>query len=149
MVLVEGEFPDTFAGREVPAWPETPDADEDEEAAGPEPVDTGAPLEPAPSSLLLVGSAKMFDDAVLGGAQNALLMLNSVDYLAGNRDLLTIRSKQLTQRTIRPVPAGEKVVWQIVTVALVPALFVILGVTRLARRRAEAARYRREIQARA
>ncbi|MBD3219602.1 hypothetical protein GF314_00045, partial [bacterium] len=23
MVLVEGEFPDTFAGREVPAWPET------------------------------------------------------------------------------------------------------------------------------
>jgi ABC-2 type transport system permease protein len=146
MVLVKGEFPDTFSGRDVPAWPETPDDDgaEDEEAA-----DSGSPLEPAPSSLLLVGSAKMFDDAVLGGAQNALLMLNSVDYLAGNRDLLAIRSKQLTQRTIRPVPASEKIVWQIVTVALVPALFVILGVTRLARRRAEAARYRREIQARA
>lgn len=149
MVLVEGEFPDSFAGQEVPAWPEAAPAGDEEEASGPEPMDTGDPLMPAPASLLLVGSAKMFDDAVLGGAQNALLMLNAVDYLAGNSDLLTIRSKQLTARTIRPVPAGEKIVWQIVTVAMVPALFVILGVMRLARRRAEAARYRREIQARA
>ena len=129
MVLVEGLFPDTFGGGEAPAWPEDPAAaasEDDADAMGPEPADTGTPLQPAPARLVLIGSAKMYDDAVLGGAQNALLLLNAVDYLAGNESLLSIRSKQLTQRTIRPVQAGEKIVWQIATVALIPALFVVI-----------------------
>ena len=150
MVLAEGEFPDVFAAAAPPAWPQDPTAvaDDGDDAAGPEPVDSLTPLRPAPASLVLVGSAKMFDDAVLQGAQNALLLLNAVDFVAGSRDLLAIRSKQLTQRTIRPVQAGEKIVWQFVVLALVPALFVVLGITRLARRRAETARYRRELRAR-
>lgn len=146
-VLVTGEFPDAFADRgEVPAWPAGAEAAAEEEAAGPVAIAT---LQPEPSSLLLVGSAKMFDDAVLQGAQNALLLLNAVDFLAGSEELLSIRSRQLTQRTIRPVPASEKVFWQIMVVALVPLLYVVYGVVRLARRRAEATRYRRELRARA
>lgn len=144
-VLVSGEFPDTFAGQEAPAWPQQSDLD-DEALEAPVGPQTATPLRPDPSRLLLVGSAKMFDDMVLQGAQNALLLLNAVDYLAGSEDLLSIRSKQLTQRTIRPVTAGERFFWQVVVIALVPIVFIIVGVARAARRRGEAARYRRELQ---
>ncbi|HOX25441.1 MAG TPA: GldG family protein [Candidatus Krumholzibacteria bacterium] len=142
-VLVSGEFPDTFGGKEPPAWISSGEA---EAEAGAAPAATPAPLHPAPSRLLVVGCAKMFDDMVLQGAQNALLMLNAVDYLAGSEDLLTIRSKQLTERTIRPVAAGEKVAWQVFVLALMPAVFIIVGIVRSAQRRGGAARYRRELR---
>ena len=146
-VLVNGEFPDTFAGKEPPAWPAAAGGEAaDAAAAGPTPI---APLYPEASRLLVVGCAKMFDDMVLQGGQNALLLLNAVDFLAGSEDLLTIRSKQLTERTIRPVQAGEKILWQVVVIALVPILFIVVGVVRSAQRRGEAARYRRELRGRA
>jgi len=141
-VLATGEFPDTFQGGEPPPWPATAPPDADEAPAGPGRV---APLQPATSQLLLIGCAKMFDDMVLQGAQNALLLLNAVDYLTGSEDLLTIRSKQLTQRTIRPVTAGERIAWQFIAIALMPIVFIIVGVVRTAKRRGESARYRREL----
>jgi len=141
-VLAQGEFPDTFADGEVPLWPEVADpaaANEDplsQVQAVPEPVD------PVPGSLLLIGNAKMFDDNILGAGQNPLLLLNAVDFLAGSRDLLDIRSKTLTQRVIKPVDAKEKMVWRIVGVLLVPAILAVFGIMRAGMRRKEAARYR-------
>jgi ABC-type uncharacterized transport system involved in gliding motility auxiliary subunit len=148
MVLAEGEFPDTFSETGPPAWPADAaagDEENPEEPAGPAAV---TPLAPAATRLLLVGCAKMFDDNVLQGAQNALLLLNAVDYLAGSEELLTIRSKQLTARTIRPVSTGEKLLWQVVVVALMPVLFIIFGIMRMTRRRADAQRYRRSLEGR-
>jgi hypothetical protein len=142
-VLVEGEFPDTFAGRPVPAWP---DAVADTSATpleqGPEPQ----PLDPAPARLLVIGSAKMFDDNIIAASQNALLLLNAVDYLAGNRDLLSIRAKTLTQRVIRPVSPREKVLWRLVVVLLVPVILATYGVLRAGARRREATRYRMSVR---
>ena len=147
MVLVEGQFPDTYADLDaLPDWPQSGEAADEAPAQGPE---AATLLEPAAGRLILVGSAKMFDDAVLQGAQNALLLRNAVDFLAGSEDLLTIRSKQLTARTLRPIEAGEKLMWRLFVVVLVPVLFIILGVTRLARRRSESARYRRQLKAQA
>ena len=142
-VLVEGEFPDTFADRAVPDWP---DAVADTSATplerGPEPL----PLDPAPARLLVVGSAKMFDDNIIAASQNALLLLNAVDYLAGNRDLLSIRAKTLTQRVIRPVSPQEKVLWRLVAVLLVPVVLATYGVLRAGARRREATRYRMSVR---
>jgi ABC-2 type transport system permease protein len=142
-VLVEGVFPDAFEGREVPAWPA------DGEAAAETPLETGAepgPLVPAPSRLLVVGSAKMFDDNIIAAPQNALLLLNAVDYLAGNEQLLSIRAKTLTQRVIRPVSDSEKLVWRLVVVLLVPVGLAVFGLVRAAGRRREAARYREAVR---
>ena len=140
-VLVEGIFPDTFEGRQVPAWPSTPppgEAGADTVAAGPE-----APpqITPEPSTLLVIGCAKMFDDNIVAAAQNGLLLLNAVDYLAGSHDLLEIRSKTLTQRVIRPVEAGEKMIWRLFVVLLVPVVLTVFGVMRAGMRRKDAARY--------
>ncbi len=146
-VLVRGAFPDAFAGEEPPAWPDADTAAADGADTDPAGPTAFTPLAPAPAELLVVGCAKMFDDNVMQAAQNALLLLNGVDYLAGSKELLTIRSKQLTQRTIRPVPAGEKVFWQVFVVVLMPAVFVVLGILRTAQRRREARRYQRRLRA--
>jgi hypothetical protein len=105
-MMVEGVFPDSFAGHEVPAWP-TPPAAPGEAPALPPTPDLPAPVVPQPGQLFVIGSAKMFDDNILAAQQNALLLLNAVDYLAGSHELLSIRSKTLTQRAIKPVEANQ------------------------------------------
>ena len=140
-VLVEGTFPDAFAEQGVPAWPQDAAADT---AAGPRPGP--APVEPAPARLLVVGSAKMFDDNIISAPQNALLLLNAVDYLAGSEELLSIRAKTLTQRVIRPVTDTEKLVWRLVVVFLVPVILTAYGLLRAGSRRREAARYRETVR---
>ena len=145
-VEVEGVFPDTFEGHEVPAWPAdaAPDGEQpDPLAAGP---DVPAPVDPQPGSLFLIGGAKLFDDNILAAQQNALLLLNAVDYLAGSHELLEIRSKTLTQRVIKPVEAGTKMAWRLFTVLLVPLVLAVFGFTRAGMRRRDAAAYRARIK---
>jgi len=148
VALVEGVFPDHFEGRETPAWPTAADA---AAAPGDDPLAAGAapaPLDPQPGRLLLVGSAKMFDDSIIAAPQNALLLLNAVDYLVGSEELLQIRAKVLTQRVIQPVAANEKLMWRIVAVFVVPLLLAVYGITRATMRRREAARYRETVRRR-
>ncbi|MBE0565819.1 MAG: GldG family protein [Krumholzibacteria bacterium] len=143
-VLIEGTFPDTFADRVVPAWPaaDAAGAEEPLPALGPEP----GPVDPQPARLLVVGSAKMFDDNIIAAPQNALLLLNAIDYLAGSEELLDIRAKALTQRVIRPVSDREKLAWRIVVVFLVPVILTAYGLLRAAARRREATHYRETVR---
>lgn len=137
-VLVEGTFPDAFQGQPLPPWP----------SAGAEEVptpDSAAPLDPKPAQLVLIGSAKMFDDSVIAAADNAPLLLNSVDALAHGSDLISIRSKANTDRTIRAVSDGEKFMYRILAVALMPVLLAVYGISRAAVRRREAQAYRESL----
>jgi len=138
-VLVEGTFPDTYADAKVPDWPAAADSTRPAPPA-PEPVTA------QPSKLLVIGSAKMFDDNIISAPQNALLMLNAIDYLAGSEQLLSIRAKTLTQRVIRPVSDSEKLFWRLVVVFLVPAVLTAYGLMRAGSRRREAARYRESVR---
>ncbi len=133
-----GRFPDTFGGGEPPAWPDA--APTSPEETGPAPADPVAPLMLEEARLVVVGCAKMFDDMAVGAGHNSLFLLNAVDGLAHGEDLVAIRSKILTQRVIRPVSDGEKVVFRFLTVALIPVLLVIFGLMRANNRRKEAAR---------
>jgi ABC-type uncharacterized transport system involved in gliding motility auxiliary subunit len=87
----------------------------------------------------------MFDDNILAAGQNALLLLNAVDFLAGSKELLDIRSKTLTQRVIKPVDTNQKIVWRFVAVLLIPILIAVFGIVRVGLRRKEATRYRETI----
>ena len=90
----------------------------------------------------------MFDDNILAAHQNALLVLNAVDYLAGSTELLSIRSKTLTQRMIRPTQEGEKLAWRLFVVLLVPLLIAVYGIVRASIRRKNATIYRQELKRR-
>ncbi|MFQ5561587.1 MAG: Gldg family protein, partial [Nitrospinota bacterium] len=80
-VLFEGAFPNLYEGKEIPEWPkpkEETDGDAKQESV-PEKADEKAG---APGKMILVGSGKMFDDNLIGAAQNGMLLINSVDALS-------------------------------------------------------------------
>ncbi|MBA4377898.1 MAG: hypothetical protein C0395_04485 [Gemmatimonas sp.] len=135
-VLLEGSFPDAFAGRPTPAWP----AATTDGAVAPPAVDAVTPLRAGKARVAVVGCAKMFDDMGLQAGQNALLLLNAVDALTHGEDMISIRSKALTQRVIRPVDDGEKLLFRLFAAVLVPAALAAFGLLRAAKRRKEAAR---------
>ena len=134
--LIEGDFPDTFVKTGVPEWSDAGTA-EDEQTP---PADIVTPLAPAPAKLVLTGCAKMFDDMALQAGQNGLFLLNAVDALAYGNDLISIRSKAMTMRSIRPVSDGEKLFFRLFAVVLIPVLLVIYGLIRAGARRKEAVR---------
>ena len=68
-----------------------------------------------------------------------------MDALANGSDLISIRSKALTQRTIKPVGDSQKVIWRLFVVGLMPVALALYGFWRAASRRREAARYRESL----
>ncbi len=137
-VELSGRFPDAFAQTGVPEWPAAPAPGAEDEL--PPPADDVAPLMREPARVVVVGCAKMFDDMAFGAGQNPLFLLNAVDSLVHGQALVSIRSKMLTQRVIRPVSDGEKVLFRLFTIVMIPVALVIFGLTRASRRRKEAAR---------
>lgn len=134
--LVDGQFPAPEGAR--PAWP----AMSDSAAAAEAPVG----LAPAPGQLMLLGGAKLFEDPFVRLGQNAMFLLNSVDAMALGGELIGIRSKLITQRGIKPVEAGQKLLYRIFVVVLLPLLFALFGILRLVMRRKESADYQAGLQ---
>ncbi|MBM4116855.1 hypothetical protein FJ251_03805 [bacterium] len=137
--LVDGQFPAPAGAR--PAWPAAGDS-----AAAAEPP---ASLKAAPSQLVLTGCGKLFEQPFIQAGQNAMLLLNAVDALALEGDLIGIRSKLITERSIKPLAAGQKLAYRIFTVGLVPLLFAFYGILRLVMRRKETAAYQAGLAGRA
>ena len=130
-VLVTGDLPNPFAAGEVPAW----SPGDSTQAA---PVES---FEAKESRLLVVGCAKMFDDSILGAANNATFFLNAVDALSLSEDLIAMRSKAQAQRMIEPVSDERKLFLRFFTIGLVPLALAAFGILRTLRRRQEASMY--------
>jgi ABC-type uncharacterized transport system involved in gliding motility auxiliary subunit len=128
--LLEGIFPAPEGAR--PEWAKIDSLTSDE------PYIQGAP---GSAQLMVLGCAKLFEQPFIGGAQNAMLLLNSVDALALGGELIGIRSRVITHRSLKPVEASGKMIYQIFTVALVPVLIAIFGIFRMILRRKESALY--------
>jgi ABC-type transport system involved in multi-copper enzyme maturation permease subunit/ABC-type uncharacterized transport system involved in gliding motility auxiliary subunit len=138
-VLVRGQFPDVYAGKERPAWPApqsypgmppTPPPQEDIPAAAPT---------PAPGKLLVLGNAQMFHRNFLSGG-NLDFFLNSMDALTLGDDIIKVRSKKQINRTISRPSASARQFWKFVNLGLVNILIAALGIGgALLRRRARVA----------
>jgi ABC-type uncharacterized transport system involved in gliding motility auxiliary subunit len=136
-LLLHGQFPDVYAGKERPAW--TP-ATNGQAPPTPTPEEPPAtPPTPAPGKLLVVGDAQMFHRNFLAGG-NLDFFLNSVDALTLGDDLIHVRSKKQIDRTIsKPSPAVRQL-WKFVTLGFVSLLVAVIGIGgAIARRRARAA----------
>jgi ABC-type uncharacterized transport system involved in gliding motility auxiliary subunit len=136
-LLIRGQFPDVYPGKERPAWAPATDGPAPATPTPEEPPAT-APT-PAPGKLLVVGDAQMFHRNFLAGG-NLDFFLNSVDALTLGEDLIHVRSKKHIDRTIsKPSPAVRQL-WKFVTLGFVSLLVAAIGIGgAIARRRARAA----------
>ena len=134
--LVRGSFgaPEGSA----PAWPGAPEGQVE-----PEP----APLEPKPGSLVVIGTARPFMDDALADSSGAvawsgLLLKNSVDGLSLGEELLSLTARDPIERPIRDVERGTVLLYEVIMVALAPAIILVLGIAWLvARKRRQERRY--------
>ncbi len=133
-VLLKGEIPNAWAEGNIPAWASTPDS-----LRAVEPVEEFVPVE---SAVVVIGCSKMFEDSFLQMVPgNAMLMLNAVDALTLGDDLIEIRAKITTQRSLRPLSDRARLLVKIIVVGLVPALVAVFGIFRQLRRRREEAQF--------
>ena len=135
-------FPDTYAHKEIPDWPEHEHDHGDER-----PVET--PPEPKPARLLVIGSGIMFEDAVLTQLEpsqvNVLFLQNAVEAMAMGEELIRIRSKQRTARPLKPMTPKQMLGVRAAMLLTVPLLLAIAaGVRAFVRARGREA-YRRRL----
>jgi ABC-type transport system involved in multi-copper enzyme maturation permease subunit/ABC-type uncharacterized transport system involved in gliding motility auxiliary subunit len=136
-LLVRGQFPDTYSGKERPAWPQPP-AQPGMPPSPPEDTPAPAPT-PAPGKLLVVGNAQMFHRNFLGGG-NLDFFLNSIDALALGDEIINVRSKKPIDRTLSKPTATARQFWKFTNLGLVNLLIAAIGVgSAVLRRRARAA----------
>ncbi|MBM3308161.1 MAG: GldG family protein [Candidatus Eisenbacteria bacterium] len=93
----------------------------------------------APTRLVVVGNARMFDNALLGEFESSLpFLLNIVDWLTLGDTLAEIRARQVTDRPLKGVGDGERALAVALGSYAGPAGVVLAGLARAARRRRRA-----------
>ncbi|MBI1321463.1 MAG: ABC transporter permease subunit [Candidatus Hydrogenedens sp.] len=132
MAVIEGQFPDAFAGQERPAWPKPEDMQQpgfppqpDEADTDPEPP--AEPVEAKPGQLVLMGCSQMFRKEFLQ-AGNLDLFLNSVDAVTLDENLVHIRGQKMMDRTIDRPSDGQKTFWRFMNYALANVVIAGIGI---------------------
>ena len=75
--------------------------------------------------LMLVSDSKfMSDDAGMSVNDNLIFMLNAVDYLAGDEDLISLRSREITNRPLQDLADSTRKRWKWFNM-LIPSLLII------------------------
>jgi len=128
--MLQGQFSNTFAGANIPDWPD---------AAGEN--KTEVKLEPKPGKLILIGCAKMFSDQLISGPGNLSLFANIVDSSTLGDDLIQIRSKAFVSRDIKKLTDSQKIWYRFIAVAGIPLIWAIFAYARIMLRKKEKAFY--------
>lgn len=127
IVMIEGQFPDTYADKAIPDWPEHEHDHGDER-----PVET--PPDPKPTRLLVIGSGVMFEDGVVTqlapASVNVLFLQNAVEAMAMGEELIRIRSKQRTARPLEPLTPMQMLGVRAAMLGMVPLLLTIAAAAR-------------------
>jgi ABC-type uncharacterized transport system involved in gliding motility auxiliary subunit/ABC-type transport system involved in multi-copper enzyme maturation permease subunit len=144
-VLLEGQFPNIFEGKDVPPWPKQEGA---ADASVETPEEKTAPFVPKPGKLLVVGCFKMFQDDIIKNGGMLDFFINSLDALTLGGELINIRGHREIERKIKPLSKGEKLWYRFLTILCVPCVFVVLGVVRVVWRRKEKEQYVRLVSSR-
>lgn len=118
--VVSGSFKSAFQGQPVPAAGDS----------GAAPVDLGPRLEQSPESrILVVGDGEFFVDQKGGGDRDNLLFFqNMIDWLAQDEDLITIRSRDVTDRPLRTIAEPTKRIVKYANMLGSPMLVVLGGI---------------------
>jgi ABC-2 type transport system permease protein len=128
MVKVSGQFPDVYKDQVRPEWPPPAPPRPGMPPTPPPPPDTEAgPVEPAPSELILLGGALLFNKNFLQGG-NLDLFLNCVDSVTLGDELATIRGKKPIDRTIDRPSDGQRTFWRLANYGLGSVVIAAIGI---------------------
>jgi len=88
--------------------------------------------------LVVVGDSDFGANADFYGLGNGDLLVNSIDWAAGQEALISLTAKETTQRYVTPPSRQILALVFVMGVIAIPALFLILGLTTWGGRRAKA-----------
>ena len=84
------------------------------------------------SQIILVSDSKFLADKGGGGIQaNHVFVMNAVDYLAGDQDLIALRSREITSRPLEEIEDSTKRTWKWINIILPSFLIISFGFIRL------------------
>ena len=84
------------------------------------------------SQLILISDSKFIADDGGGAApENHIFIMNSVDFLVGDRDLIALRSREITSRPLEEVSDGAKRTWKWVNIITPSFLIIGFGLIRI------------------
>ena len=91
------------------------------------------------SQLILISDSKFIADDGGGSApENHIFIMNAVDYLLGDRELISLRSREITNRPLKELADEEKSRWKWINIILPSILVVGFGFIRLKRENSRA-----------
>ncbi|MFH1479143.1 MAG: Gldg family protein [Candidatus Omnitrophota bacterium] len=129
-VLVQGQFPDAYDGKDAPRWPQGP---EGEESYDVEEKKIGS--SPKPGKLILTGCSKMLTKELFDKGGHMSFLLNSIDTITLGEKLIGVRSKQSIDRTLKRLSSASKAWWRVFSTFLVPIGLCVLGAFRIIARK--------------
>ncbi|UCE01841.1 MAG: GldG family protein [Candidatus Latescibacterota bacterium] len=119
--VVSGSFTSFFSGKEIPAPSDTLEA-------APALEDTTIGVSPE-TRLVVLGDGEFFVDEKGGNDRDNLLFFqNMIDWLVQDEDLIAIRSREVTDRSLRPITPAKKRFVKYANALGSPLLVVVLGV---------------------
>lgn len=84
----------------------------------------------ADTRMIVCGDAEFFAEGKMGSDENINLFLNLADWLTADEALISIRSKEITQRPLKPLSDLMKTVIKTLNIIMIPLFFAIIGVFR-------------------
>ena len=82
--------------------------------------------------VVLISDSKFFaDDGGGASPENHIFVLNTIDYLLGDSELITLRSREITNRPLEELEESSKVKWKWANILLPSMLIVGFGFIRL------------------
>ena len=126
-VFVEGQFPNAYEGKDIPAWPKK----EGEAEQAPEKKEEKTDISPKPGKLILTGCTEVFRKELFRQASHAPFFINSIDALTLGEKLIGIRTKEPATRALPRVSSPAKAAWRFTTTFLVPVILCVIGGMRI------------------
>jgi len=113
--ILEGPFRSKFSGVE---------------ASGPEGISVAGMSENAPEDtrMFVIADGRFLQDGYLSNPANVYLLLNSVDWLVGDTDLIALRGREFSMRTLREISTTQKQIWKYVNWFAPPLLAILFGI---------------------
>ena len=82
--------------------------------------------------VVLISDSKFFaDDGGGASPENHIFVLNTIDFLLGDSELISLRSREITNRPLEELEESSKVKWKWANILLPSLLIVGLGFIRL------------------